>query len=103
MSEVSPDSLANYVQLCLKPANAEGKTVAFQAEEGTKAEPDVVALRLGPTRLTALDPAELLDPPMIFLDAPGEVRVLQARQDVHLQVAGRPIVRVAVCGDHPEH
>src|SRR6202451_4776698 len=95
--------MANYVEFRLKPANAEGKAVTFHAQEGTDAQADVVALGLGTTSLTALDPTELLDAPVVLLDAPGEVTILQARQGIHLEVAGRPVVRVAVCGDHPEH
>src|SRR5437899_2955788 len=95
--------MANYVQLRLKPAHAAGKTVIFHPQESTNAQADVVALRLAPASLAALDPAELLDAPMILLDPPAELPVLQPRQRPHAQVASRPVVRVAVCGDHPEH
>ncbi len=48
-------------------------------------------------------PAELLDAPMILLNPPRELPVLQPGQCAHAQLAGRPVVRAAVCGDHPEH
>src|SRR4051812_5022866 len=95
--------MANYVQFGLKPADAKGKAVTFHPQEGTQAQPDVVALALGPPHLTALDPAELLDAPVILLDPPGKIRVLQTRQRLHRQVTGRPMVRVSVFVDHPEH
>src|SRR3954465_2370832 len=95
--------MANYIEFGLKPAKAEGKTVTFHPQEGTDAQADVVALRLGPAGLTALDPTELLDAAVVLLDAPAKVPVLQPGQRIHLQVAGRPVVRVTVCGDHPEH
>lgn len=51
IAEVSPDCLADYVELRLEPANTEGKTVRLQPEEGAQAQPDVVAPRLGPAGL----------------------------------------------------
>src|SRR5262249_37066877 len=95
--------MTNYVQLRLKPTEAEGKTVTFHPQKGTNAQTDVVALGLGPAGLAALDPAELLDASVILLDPPTELPVLQAGQGSHLHVAARPVVRVAVCGDYPEH
>src|SRR5262249_25011223 len=98
----SSDGMADYVEFGLEPANATGKAVALQTEEGTEAEADVVALGPGTACLAAFHPAELLDPTVILLDPPGGIGVLQPRQSVQFPVAGRPVRRVPVSGDHPE-
>src|SRR5207237_340201 len=41
--------------------------------------------------------------PTVFLDPPREIGVLQTSQRIHPQVVGRPMVRVSVSVDHPEH
>src|SRR4051812_9483476 len=91
LGEVRPDGMADYVEFGLEPANAEGKAVTFHTEEGPEAQADVVALGLGAASLTTFGPAELLDAAVVLLNPPGEVGVLQARQGVHAQVAGRPV------------
>ena len=53
--------------------------------------------------LRPLHAALLLEAAMILLDAPGPLGVLQPRQVVHRLVAGRPVLRVSVWGDEPEH
>src|SRR5438309_820516 len=103
MSKVTPDGVANNVAFRLKPAPDEGKTVAFDSEKGTERQAKVLALRLGPAGLAAFDAAELLDAPLILLVPLAEIPVLQSGQRVPFPSAGRPVVRVAVCGDHPEH
>src|SRR5262249_61231075 len=94
--------MTNYVQLRLKPTQAEGKTVTFHPQKGTNAQTDVVALGLGPAGLAALDPAELLDASVILLDPPTELPVLQAGQGSHLHVAPPPVVPGRDCGHSPD-
>src|SRR5271166_5375275 len=95
--------MANYVHLRLKPTQAEGKAMTFHPQKGANAQADVVPLGLGPTRLAPLHPTELLDASVILLDPPRKIPVLQPRQGIHPQVVARPMVRVAVSGDHPEY
>src|SRR5262249_24817561 len=74
----------------------------LQPQKGADGHAHVVALRFGVPRLAALHRAELLQPPVVVLYAPRQLRYLPPGHLVHPQVAADPVLRVTVCGHDPE-
>src|SRR5215204_5347360 len=103
MSQVGTHGASDDGRLGLQPANAVGEAVELQPQERPQRQADVVALRRRRPRLAALHLGTLLDPPVVVLDRPAVLPVLEPGQVGHAQVAGRPVRDVAVWGDYLEY
>ena len=75
----------------------------FQAQVGTQRQPDVIALRTLPAKLSRLNARKLLDGALVNLDQPGTIRHELALRVGHRQATGRPVVRVAVWVNRPKY
>ena len=96
MGAILADGLADDGRLRLSPADAGDGAVLLETQEGAQRAGDVVALRPRRAHPGPLHAAVLLEAPMVDLDAPGDLGVLQPRQLPHRQVAGRPVCPVLV-------
>lgn len=78
-------------------------TMAFQPQERSQTQIDVVTPRATRANLRPLDQAELLDTAMVVFNRPRETRPLDSLHVVHLNLPRGPQFDVAVCGDYLEH
>ncbi len=76
--------------------------VPFQADKCPDRHVDVIALRPCCSHHRPLDAALLLECPVIHLDAPRELGVLQSLAFAPRQIVPRPVFRVPGWGDNPE-
>src|SRR5262245_14070722 len=95
--------MADDSQLGLEPGEALIETEGFQAEESAQSQPDVVTLGAGKASLGLFEATKLFDAAMVGFDVPGILGKAQASEFMHVQVIGRPVVNVPVCGDNLEY
>ena len=100
--DISSNSFADDVPFGLEPTDTRLKPMPFQTQKCSQCQPDVVALSAGFARRTSFHSGELFEPPMVVLDPPGLLCVIDARQLVHVQVVGNPVPRAAVFSNDPE-
>lgn len=102
MGDVFLYCLANDPVFRLIPAHAGGVEMVLEPQERPDRHSDVISLCASRSGLGLVNPAALLQAPMIILDRPTQVGVLQASQLVHAQVVGCPVRNVTVWGDNLE-
>src|SRR4051812_2571477 len=102
MSDVSAHRLPDDRSLRFVPTDASVIAMTLQAQEGSQAQPDVVAPRAARAHLRPLDETELLDAAVVVLYRPRVAGKADALQVAHLDAAGGPHLNVAVCGDYLE-
>jgi hypothetical protein len=100
MSEIQAHCGTNNVSLDLKPRNAGLKPMCFQANKCPDGQTNLTALRDLQAILTMLHPGKLLEPAMVNLYLPG---IQSGLLNGHIQAAGGPVFRVAVCNDRPKN
>src|SRR6478672_5794214 len=85
------------------PADPRPQPMPFQPHERPDRHADVVALRPCRPHLRPFHPALLLQRPMVDLDPPRELGVLQPLALAHVEIVRRPVLRVPGWGDNPEY
>jgi len=103
MGEIATQCTANDPFLRYLPADSRPHPVPFQVHERANRTANMVALRSRCPYHRPFHATFLLQCPVIALDSPGKLGILQPLQFAHCPIIRRPVRRLAVRGDHPEH
>jgi hypothetical protein len=103
MSQIQTHSRADNTCLGFKPGNTRLKPIDFKAHKGPDCQSDMIPLRDFEPILTTFNTRKLFQASMVNLNLPGIQGIEGCLLNGHVQAAGRPIFRVAVCADRPKH
>src|SRR3989304_918838 len=103
MSQIQTHSGTDNARLRFKPRDTCLKPVSFKANICTDGQANVVTLRDFEAVLATLDTGKLFEATMVDLNLPGIQGVKGSLLDGHIQAAGGPVFRVAVCADCPKN
>lgn len=102
MSQIRTHSRADHACLDIEPGNAGTKPMSFKADKGTDRQANMIALRDFEPVLATFHTGELIEAKMVDFNLPGIQRMKSGLLKGHVQAAGSPILRVAVCADRPK-
>src|SRR3954464_12951499 len=103
MNQIGSHGITNDLPFGLEPTPAGGVAMIFQTQKTANRTTDIVALRPSSTHLGPLHATILLQSSMVFFDTPGPLRILQTLCLGHGQIAGSPVLRVAVFSIDPKY
>ena len=103
MSQIQMHCRADDARLCIIPGDARLKTMSFEANKCTDHQTNMIALRNFEPVLATLNTGELFETTMVDFNLPGIQGVKRSLFNGHVQAAGSPIFRVAICADRPKH
>ena len=103
MSQILPDGISDDVSLSLIPTHAGFESMNFQTHESPNRKRDMSHLSVRRADLCFFDTTTLLNTSMVAFDRPGLLLQLFKLLHRHVQLIGRPVLRVSVWRNHPKH
>src|SRR4030042_5775371 len=103
MSQIHTHGRTNNCCLGFEPGNVGTQSMCFQTNERSDRQTDMVALRCFETILSTLNARKLREAAMVNFDLPGIQSIKGSLLKGHIQTAGCPVFRVAVCADSPKN
>ena len=103
MSQIQSHCRADNASLCIKPGDPCPQPMGFQTYKSPNCQPNMIALRNFEPILTPFNSGKLFQSAMVDLNLPGIQGMEGGLLNGHVQAAGGPVFRVAVCADGPKH